>query len=277
VIAKLLKPYRGRDDLSIDDLVHLAAEVVPQIVAGQSKHKVTEVPDARTIRYYIQEGLVDRPGGSAGPAAVYGYRHLLQIVAIKALQSEFVPIREIKRSIGSLSQEKLEARLEEWAARRPREASPSEALQQQVWSPAWPAMAREAERPPDGSPTGQRAAARQYLLGLRNRRAEEDSDQSLLQTSRSRSAPRSPGLPRSSHPEVVSAVASVDASATGARPIEPGPMEMAPTGWRRFELYPGIELHVKEGTGVPDSPSFFSVLASRLRVILEHLRQTISR
>jgi DNA-binding transcriptional MerR regulator len=267
VIAKLLKPYRGRDDLSIDDLVHLAAELVPQIVAGQSKHKVTEVPDARTIRYYIQEGLVDRPGGSAGPAAVYGYRHLLQIVAIKALQSEFVPIREIKRSIGSLSQENLEARLEEWAARRPREASPLEALQQQVWSPAWPAMAREAEGSPDVSPAGQRTAARQYLLGLRSRRAKEDSDQSLIRTSCSPSLPRSPNPP----------VPSVEASATGARPIEPGPMEMAPTGWRRFELYPGIELHVKEGTGVPDSPSFFSVLASRLRVILEHLRQTISR
>jgi DNA-binding transcriptional MerR regulator len=271
VIAKLLEPYREREDLSIDDLVHLAAEVVPQVVSGQSKHKVTEVPDARTIRYYIQEGLVDRPGGSAGPAAVYGYRHLLQIVAIKALQSEFVPIREIKRSIGSLSPENLEARLEEWAARRPREASPLDALQQQVWSPAWPAMAREAQNSPDGSPTGQRAAARQYLLGLRNRRAEEASHQSLPRTS------RSPSPSRSSRPEVASAVTSVDASATGARPIEPGPMEMAPTGWRRFELYPGIELHVKEGTGVPDSPSFFSVLASRLRVILEHLRQTISR
>ena len=270
MIGKLLGPYRGREDLSIDDLVHLAAEIVPQIVAGQSKHKVTEVPDARTIRYYIQEGLVDRPGGSAGPAAVYGYRHLLQIVAIKALQSEFVPIREIKRSIGSLSQKKLEARLEEWAARRPREASPLDALQEQVWSPAWPAMARGAEGSPEVSAPGQRAAARQYLLGLRSRRAEEDRDQPPLRTSRSPSPSHSPRPPSPS-------VASVDAPATGGRQIEPGPMEMAPTGWRRFELYPGIELHVKEGTGVPDSPSFFSVLASRLRVILEHLRQTISR
>jgi hypothetical protein len=33
-------------------------------------------------------------------------------------------------------------------------------------------------------------------------------------------------------------------------------------------LHPGIELHVREGATLPESPSFLSALASRLRAIL---------
>jgi DNA-binding transcriptional MerR regulator len=231
VILKVLAPYKGREDLSMDDLVHLAAEVVPRVVAGQRGHKVTEVPDARTVRYYITEGLVDRPGGSAGPGAVYGYRHLLKIVAIKALQSEFIPIREIKKAIGSLSVEKLEERLEKWATQRPLGG------QSRSWAPAWQTMASE-QRP---------GAARRFLLGLRSGGADAPMMANSL------------GI-------------ALDADVNAQSASNP-----APTGWHRFELFPGIELHVREGTEVPDSPSFLSVLASRLRVILEHLRKAGSR
>jgi len=240
MIQRVLAPYKGREDLSMDDLVHLAAEVVPRVVAGQRGHKVTEVPDARTIRYYITEGLVGRPGGSGGSAAVYGYRHLLQIVAIKALQSEFVPIREIKKAIGSLSVEKLQAQLEKWAGHRPLEGQASS------WAPAWQqTLVREAPAEfsvdPDADPEQRLGAARRFLLGLRSGRADAPAESLRV--------------------------------ALGADENS----QAAPTGWHRFELFPGIELHVREGTEVPDSPSFFSVLASRLRVILEHLRKAGSR
>ena len=295
MIDELLTPYKGREDLTIDDLVHVSAEVVPQIVAGQWRHKVTEVPDARTIRYYIQQELVGRPSGSSGVSALYGYRHLLQIVAIKALQSEFVPIREIKKAIGSLSQDELEARLEEWAARRPREAGRIGAARGSAWAPAWQTLVREPEglvggpegpvgpegpaeadtSPRQASPqqTSPRpTSARRYLLGLKKGRADLGPEQELMRaaavpTASRGTAPKARPHPPAQQIEVNEAAVSYNQA----------PMEMAPTGWRRFELYPGIELHVKEGTEVPDSPSFFSVLASRLRVILEHLRKAISR
>ena len=266
MILKVLAPYKGREDLSIDDLVHLAAEVVPQIVAGQRGHKVTEVPDARTIRYYITEGLVDRPGGSAGPAAVYGYRHLLQIVAIKALQSEFVPIREIKKAIGSLSVEKLEDRLEKWATQRPLEG------QARSWAPAWQTMAKEAPAAysptPDEGSEQRLGAARRFLLGLRSGSADAPTA--------GQAAPPRSASPRSIAGDALKMAKSLgialDADENAQSASNP-----APTGWHRFELFPGIELHVREGTEVPDSPSFLSVLASRLRVILEHLRKAGSR
>jgi DNA-binding transcriptional MerR regulator len=283
VIDQLLAPYKGREDLTIDDLVHVAAEVVPQIVAGQWRHKVTEVPDARTIRYYIQQELVGRPSGSSGVSALYGYRHLLQIVATKALQSEFVPIREIKKLIGSLSQDELEARLEEWAARRPREAGRAGAARGSAWAPAWQTLVREPEgpvgpegpvdadqSPPQASPRP--ASARRYLLGLQKGRADLGPEQVFLRAGAVSTSSR--GAEPKAAPRQSAHGAEIKEAAV---PYTQGPIETAPTEWRRFELYPGIELHVKEGTEVPDSPSFFSVLASRLRVILEHLRKAISR
>ena len=272
----MLGPCKGREDLTIDDLVHLAAEVLPQIVARQWRHKVTEVPDARTIRYYIQEGLVDRPGGSAGPAALYGYQHLLQIVAIKALQSEFVPIREIKKVIGSLSVEELEGRLEKWATRRPLEG------QAKSWAPAWQMMVKEPSAAysgtPDGEPDPPVGAARRFLLGLRRGGSDPSAD-------RQTAGPQS----RQAHSTRAQAQPPPPPAAMLATPAEEGmglelgmgegagSSDPIPTGWHRFELFSGIELHVREGTEVPDSPSFFSVLASRLRVILEHLRKASSR
>jgi len=83
MLRKLLSAHRPRKDLTIDDLVHLAAEIIPQVAGRQDRHKVTAIPDSRTVRYYIHEGLVDRPHGTSGSSALYGYRHLLQLVAVK--------------------------------------------------------------------------------------------------------------------------------------------------------------------------------------------------
>ncbi len=276
MIQQLLTPYKGREDLTIDDLVHLAAEVLPQIVARQWRHKVTEVPDARTIRYYIQEGLVDRPGGSAGPAALYGYRHLLQIVAIKALQSEFVPIREIKKAIRSLSVDELEGRLEKWATRRPLEG------QARSWAPAWQMMVKEPSAGyagiPEGEPEQPAGAARRFLLGLRRGGSDPSADrQAAGPQTRQAPASRAQAQPLPPPAAMLATPAEKGAGPELGMGEDAGSSDPIPTGWHRFELFPGIELHVREGTEVPDSPSFFSVLASRLRVILEHLRKASSR
>ena len=96
-------------------LVNLAAETIQRVAGPQERHKVTEVPDARTVRYYIQEGLVDRPHGFSGPTSLFGYRQLPQLLAIKVLQSRFLPIRRIKEEIQNLDNDELESRVESWA------------------------------------------------------------------------------------------------------------------------------------------------------------------
>ena len=50
----------------------------------------------RTIRYYIQEGLLPSPE-ARGPGAHYGPEHLERLKIIKRLQREHLPLAEIRR------------------------------------------------------------------------------------------------------------------------------------------------------------------------------------
>ncbi len=71
-------------------LEELGARVKDALATGYvppGSARVRAVPDARTIRYYTTLGLVDRPE-LQGRTALYGERHLLQLVAIKRLQAE---------------------------------------------------------------------------------------------------------------------------------------------------------------------------------------------
>lgn len=56
-------------------------------VSGQAGEVVTE----RNIRFYRTTGLVDAPDGGG-----YGEKHLLQIIAIRILQSQGLPLRRIR-------------------------------------------------------------------------------------------------------------------------------------------------------------------------------------
>ena len=56
--------------------------------------KATALPQ-RTVRYYIQTGLIDRPDG-AGRGAFYSQRHLDQLLAVVACQRKGMSLDEIR-------------------------------------------------------------------------------------------------------------------------------------------------------------------------------------
>jgi DNA-binding transcriptional MerR regulator len=58
--------------------------------------QVRAVPDERTVRYYGTLGLLDKPLAMRGRTALYGRRHLAQVVAIKRLQSAGRRLAEIQ-------------------------------------------------------------------------------------------------------------------------------------------------------------------------------------
>jgi DNA-binding transcriptional MerR regulator len=66
------------------------------------------VPDERTVRYYLSEGLLSPAEEKQGTASVFGYRHLLQLLVVKKLQSEHLPIRKIKELVGGRVERDLE-------------------------------------------------------------------------------------------------------------------------------------------------------------------------
>jgi DNA-binding transcriptional MerR regulator len=67
-------------------------------------------PSARAVRFYVASGLLDRPEG-AGTAATYGYRHLLQLLAIKIRQREGATLETIKKEMKDFAGDALERRV----------------------------------------------------------------------------------------------------------------------------------------------------------------------
>jgi hypothetical protein len=67
-------------------------------------------PSARSVRFYVSNGLLDRPEGT-GTAATYNYRHLLQLLAIKIRQREGQTLETIKREMKEVTGDLLERRI----------------------------------------------------------------------------------------------------------------------------------------------------------------------
>jgi DNA-binding transcriptional MerR regulator len=65
---------------------------------------------ARAVRFYVATGLLDRPEGK-GTAATYGYRHLLQLLAIKVRQREGQTLEAIKQELAQQTGDALERRV----------------------------------------------------------------------------------------------------------------------------------------------------------------------
>src|SRR5437016_914451 len=76
--------------------------------AAKANGQVAEVPNARTVRYYTTVGVLDRPAQS-GRTALYGRRHLEQLVAIKRLQAHGKTLAEIQRTLPALDDDALAA------------------------------------------------------------------------------------------------------------------------------------------------------------------------
>ena len=67
-------------------------------------------PSARSVRFYVASGLLDRPEGT-GTAATYNYRHLLQLLAIKIRQREGQSLDTIRHEMRDLTGDALERRI----------------------------------------------------------------------------------------------------------------------------------------------------------------------
>jgi DNA-binding transcriptional MerR regulator len=98
--------------LTLEELSNEVASHLEQhgLLGAQQDHRVSSVPDARTIRYYTTLGLLDRPRMD-GRQARYGRRHVLQLLAVKALQGASMPLSEIQSRLYGRSDAELTALL----------------------------------------------------------------------------------------------------------------------------------------------------------------------
>jgi hypothetical protein len=92
---------------TIAELADAAAAALDALGIAARNGQVRERPDTRTIRYYSGLGLVDRPTEMSGRTAYYGDRHLLQVLAVKALQARGATLAEVQRVLVGASEAEL--------------------------------------------------------------------------------------------------------------------------------------------------------------------------
>jgi DNA-binding transcriptional MerR regulator len=103
-----LEELRRQRFVGVAELAAVAARVLAERGPVQARGTVSELPDERTVRYYLTEGLIAPAEEKQGTASVFGYLHLLQLLAVKHLQAEHLPIRKIRELVEGRSERELE-------------------------------------------------------------------------------------------------------------------------------------------------------------------------
>ena len=99
---------KGRKYVGLPEFARVSGQLVSELQLEQQRGTVTSVPDERTIRYYLAEGLIQTPEERQGTASVFSYLNLLQLLTVKKLQAEHLPIRKIRELVAGKSEQELE-------------------------------------------------------------------------------------------------------------------------------------------------------------------------
>jgi DNA-binding transcriptional MerR regulator len=165
----------------------------------------------RTIRYYIAEGLLPGPEGR-GKATTYGDEQLQRLRLIRLLSHQRMPLAEMYHLLNRLALTEV-----------------------------YTLLAEENERTKELEKTSQPPAPQEYIATLlKNAQAVRQVSSQAPPASRPAPAPAPPS---------VQPGAPVLARKVHEAPKMYGDGERTPTGesWQRWELAPGVELHIKEG------------------------------
>jgi DNA-binding transcriptional MerR regulator len=102
---------KGKKYVGLLEFARVSEQILAEMGLEQERGTVTSVPDERTIRYYMAEGLIQTPGERQGTASVFNYLNLLQLLTVKKLQAEHLPIRKIRELVAGKSEPELESML----------------------------------------------------------------------------------------------------------------------------------------------------------------------
>jgi hypothetical protein len=94
---------------TIAELAERAARALTAAPSAVRSRRIREAPNERLIRWYATVGLMDPPLSRRGRVALYGQRHLLQLVAVKRRQAEGRSLAEIQAELAGATDKQLEA------------------------------------------------------------------------------------------------------------------------------------------------------------------------
>src|SRR5579864_8606363 len=92
---------------TIAELADASAAALDALGVAARNGQVRDRPDVRTIRYYGTLGLIDPPAEMTGRTARYSGRHLLQVLAIKAVQARGDSLADAQRTLVGASDDEL--------------------------------------------------------------------------------------------------------------------------------------------------------------------------
>jgi len=105
-----LRAYRTRGPWSLRDLAAMAGAILGAARISPINAAARARPSERTIRFYVSRGLV-RPPDGRGTAAVYHYRHLLEVLGIKVRQMEGATLDAMAAEFREVGGDVLERRV----------------------------------------------------------------------------------------------------------------------------------------------------------------------
>lgn len=96
--------------LTLAETVDLAQKVLDENKIAPSSKRASVTLSQRSVRWYTTVGVLDAPG-RIGHTAVYGRRHLLQLLYTRQAQSDGTPLDQIQKVTTLLSDQDLTARI----------------------------------------------------------------------------------------------------------------------------------------------------------------------
>lgn len=105
-LSQLQCHYRDME-WTIGELAERAAAALTP--TAQLNGRVRDMPNERLIRWYATIGLLDPPSARRGRVAMYGRRHLLQLIAVKRRQADGRTIAEIQAELAGATDQALES------------------------------------------------------------------------------------------------------------------------------------------------------------------------
>lgn len=244
-------------------------------VAGE---RLGEEITPRTVRLYATQGLIDRPGRE-GRSAIYGRRHLLQLLLIRSLARRGLSLAAIAPLIG-LDDQAMEQQLNQLEG----DGSPASSLLAVMGADidaAGPSASGVQQAVDPNAACEERNQALDYLRSLQSSSSPEALSASTDATA-SITAIDAESLERSASllPLLGSPLSSRSSSSHSSRsptrsPSRSGGSREAASRWHRFTLAPGVELQISESVSVPPPGSRRMAWLNRLVArLLEQLEDS---